>query len=71
MHVVSDAGPFAEIDLRSVVLSADERRTLTRAAAILAKVRELIDDEEHPDDTDLALAMYNLRDWAEAGRVEV
>jgi len=68
--------PMSLLPPRRVLrLSQSEIRTLRVAASILAKVREVLTDgrdgDSDDDDTDLALAMYELRDLAEAGKYEL
>lgn len=57
---------FGEHDLRSIYLSAAERRTLERAAEILQRLRETLEDgrEDWDEDmiVDVAMAAHTCRD---------
>lgn len=56
--------------VRVIQLSKAERTTLSKAADILEELRTAWDNDDHPLDTDVALAMYVIRELVGEPRLE-
>lgn len=69
--VLDPEGPYID----EAVFSKAEMAALTKAADILENLRAKWGGQdgefEHPYDTEVALAMYTMRELVEAGRLEL